>query len=182
MKTFLVLLVLHLENRIPITRDDTPRRSIAITLLWAKQPSIPRGSKGRRAGTGMVMARHMQETVTVKKPLNCCNSSTVRCVSENTAQSVFSLSERPPKRKNNFSLYLKMIGGIEMKMSVCKSYSDLPLFLNAKLVAQVLGVSISTAYEVMHEPNFPTLRVGSRMVVPKEKFIRWAEEQSGSAK
>ena len=35
---------------------------------------------------------------------------------------VFSLSERPPKRKNNFSLYLKMIGGIEMKMSVCKSY------------------------------------------------------------
>ena len=36
-----------------------------------------------------------------------------------------------------------------MKMSVCKSYGDLPLFLNAKLVAQVLGVSISTAYEVM---------------------------------
>ena len=53
-----------------------------------------------------------------------------------------------------------------MKMSVCKSYGDLPLFLNAKLVAQVLGVSISTAYEVMHEPGFPTLRVGSRMVVP----------------
>ena len=47
---------------------------------------------------------------------------------------------------------------------------------------QVLGVSISTAYEVMHEPNFPTLRVGSRMVVPKEKFIQWAEEQSGGAK
>ena len=93
-----------------------------------------------------------------------------------------SLTERPPKRKNNFSLYLKMIGGIEMKMSVCKSYGDLPLFLNAKLVAQVLGVSISTAYEVMHEPGFPTLRVGSRMVVPKEKFIRWAEEQSGGAK
>ena len=125
----------------------------------------------------MVMAGQKQ-----KRPLNCCNSSTARCVSENTAQSVFSLSERPPKRKNNFSLYLKMIGGIEMKMSVCKSYDDLPLFLNANLLAQVLGVSISTAYEVMHEPSFPTLRVGSRMVVPKEKFIQWAEEQSGGAK
>jgi len=45
MKTFPVLLVLHLENRIPITRDDTPWRSIAMTLSWAKQPSIPRGSK-----------------------------------------------------------------------------------------------------------------------------------------
>ena len=50
-----------------------------------------------------------------------------------------------------------------MKMSVCKNYDDLPLFLNANLVAQVLGVSISTAYEVMHEPGFPTLRVGTRM-------------------
>ena len=69
-----------------------------------------------------------------------------------------------------------------MKLSVYKSYDDLPLFLNAKMVAQVLGVSISTAYEVMHEPGFPTLRVGSRMVVPKEKFILWAEGQSGGAK
>ena len=69
-----------------------------------------------------------------------------------------------------------------MKQSTYQSYDDLPLFLNAKLVAQVLGVSISTAYEVMHEPGFPTLRVGSRMVVPKEKFIRWVEEQSGGAK
>jgi len=68
-----------------------------------------------------------------------------------------------------------------MKTSIYKSYDDLPLFLNANAVAQVLGVSISTAYEVMHEPGFPVLRVGSRMVVPKEKFIRWAEEQSGGA-
>ena len=69
-----------------------------------------------------------------------------------------------------------------MKLSVYKSYDDLPLFLNAKMVAQVLGVSISTAYELFHESGFPTLRVGSRMVVPKEKFIQWAEEQSGGAK
>ena len=69
-----------------------------------------------------------------------------------------------------------------MKTSSIQSYDDLPLFLNVNLVAQVLGVSISTAYEVMHEPGFPVLRVGSRMVVPKEKFIQWAEEQTGGAK
>lgn len=68
-----------------------------------------------------------------------------------------------------------------MKVSNIRSYADLPLFLNANLVAQVLGVSISTAYEVMHEPGFPALRVGSRMVVPKGPFIRWAEEKSGGA-
>ena len=69
-----------------------------------------------------------------------------------------------------------------MKLSVYKSYDDLPLFLNAKMVAQVLGVSISTAYELLNDPGFPTLRVGSRMVVPKEKFIQWAEGQSGGTK
>lgn len=69
-----------------------------------------------------------------------------------------------------------------MKQSQYTSYEDLPLFLNAHLLSEVLGVSISTAYEVMHEPGFPVLCVGSRMVVPKEKFIQWAEEQSGGAK
>ena len=58
-----------------------------------------------------------------------------------------------------------------MKTSGCKSYDDMPLFLNASLVSQVLGVSISTTYELMNEPGFPVLRVGSRMVVPKEKFV-----------
>ena len=65
-----------------------------------------------------------------------------------------------------------------MKESVYKIYDDLPLFLNANLVAQVLGVSPSSGYELMHEPGFPVLRVGSRMVVPKEQFIRWVTEHT----
>jgi len=63
-----------------------------------------------------------------------------------------------------------------LKISTYHSYDELPLFLNAELVAKVLGVSISSAYELMHEKDFPTLRVGSRMVVPKEKFIEWVEQ------
>ena len=69
-----------------------------------------------------------------------------------------------------------------MKLSVYKSYDDLPLFLNAKMVAQVLGVSISTAYELLNDPGFPTLRVGSRMAVPRDAFRQWAERKAGGAK
>ena len=65
-----------------------------------------------------------------------------------------------------------------MQESTFTNYDQLPLFLNANTVAQVLGVSISTAYEVTHEPSFPTLRVGSRMVVPKEQFIQWVTEHT----
>ena len=69
-----------------------------------------------------------------------------------------------------------------MKLSVYKSYDDLPLFLNARTVAQVLGVSISSAYELMHEPGFPTLKVGSRLAVPRDAFRQWVERKAGGAK
>ena len=62
-----------------------------------------------------------------------------------------------------------------MKSSVYKSYDELPLFLNSDTVAKTLGVAPSSVYELMHEKDFPTLRIGSRMVVPKEKFIQWVE-------
>lgn len=66
-----------------------------------------------------------------------------------------------------------------MKLSEYKSYDELPLFLNAAMMAKVLGVSPSSSYELMHETDFPVLRVGNRMVVPKEKFIQWVEQNRG---
>lgn len=66
-----------------------------------------------------------------------------------------------------------------MKESEFKSYDELPLFLSAKLVAQTLGVSISSAYELMAERGFPAIRIGSRIVVPKDRFRQWVERQSG---
>ena len=65
-----------------------------------------------------------------------------------------------------------------MKESTYKTYDELPLFLNAATVSSVLGVSPASSYELMHEKDFPTLRVGSRMVVPKEKFIEWVEQHT----
>ena len=71
-----------------------------------------------------------------------------------------------------------------MKESVYKTYEELPLFLNAAMVSKVLGVSPSSGYELMHETDFPVLKVGNRMLVPKEKFIQWVEQNTagGSAK
>ena len=60
-----------------------------------------------------------------------------------------------------------------MKESIYKNYDELPVFLNARMVADLLGVSQSTAYELMHEKDFPTLQVGSRLVVPRDAFLDW---------
>ena len=63
-----------------------------------------------------------------------------------------------------------------------KSYDDLPLFLNAKTVANVLGIATSSAYELMHAKDFPTVKVRSRMVVPKERFIEWVNSHADNPK
>ena len=66
-----------------------------------------------------------------------------------------------------------------MKESTYKSYDDLSLFLNAATVAKVLGIAPSSSYELMHEKDFPALRIGNRIVVPKETFIQWVEQHTG---
>ena len=65
-----------------------------------------------------------------------------------------------------------------MKESSYRSYDELPLFLNAATVAKVLGISPSSGYELLHESDFPVLKIGSRLVVPKEKFVEWVSQHT----
>ena len=65
-----------------------------------------------------------------------------------------------------------------MKESAYKDYDELPLFLNAATVAKALGISPSSGYELMHEPDFPVLKIGNRLVVPKEKFVEWVSQHT----
>ena len=55
------------------------------------------------------------------------------------------------------------------------SYDQLPLILNACDVAKVLGISRSAAYSILHNCKFPTIKIGKRMVVPRDKFIEWID-------
>ncbi len=64
-----------------------------------------------------------------------------------------------------------------MVQSKFKSYDELPLFPGAKTVAEVLRISMAGAYELLHQEDFPVLRIGSRLVVPKEKFLSWIEQE-----
>ena len=58
---------------------------------------------------------------------------------------------------------------IQMKESNYKSYDELPLFLNAATVAKVLGIAPSSSYELMHEKDFPALRIGNRSSFRKKR-------------
>ena len=60
-----------------------------------------------------------------------------------------------------------------MKKSIYKSYDELPLLLNVKQLADLLGVSDSSVYELIQEDDFPSPRIGKRIVIPKEELREW---------
>ena len=57
------------------------------------------------------------------------------------------------------------------------SYTQLPLSLNANDIAAVLGISRANAYTLMRAKGFPTIFIGKRMIVPRDKFIEWMDLQ-----
>ena len=54
---------------------------------------------------------------------------------------------------------------------------NLPFTLNAQQVADVLGIARNSAYTLMHSEGFPTIHIGRRLVVPKEKLLQWMDDQ-----
>ena len=60
------------------------------------------------------------------------------------------------------------------------SLDQLPITLNADDVAAVLGISRANAYCLMHSRGFPTLQIGKRMLVPKDKLIAWMDKQTNT--
>ena len=62
-----------------------------------------------------------------------------------------------------------------MKKSVFTSYDELPLLLNVKQLAELLGVSDSSVYELIQEDDFPSLRIGKRIVIPKGELSEMGE-------
>lgn len=69
-----------------------------------------------------------------------------------------------------------------MKKSVITSYDELPLLLNVKQLTELLGVSESSVYELIQEADFPSLRIGKRIVVPKEELRQWIAAHTKGAK
>lgn len=65
-----------------------------------------------------------------------------------------------------------------MRDSKFKNYDDLPLTLTAQEVGEALGISRAAAYELVRSKGFPRIKIGTRILVPKDKFIQWINEQT----
>ena len=60
-----------------------------------------------------------------------------------------------------------------MKKEIFKSYEELPLMLSVPEMAAALGISRAGAYELARSEGFPALRIGTRIVIPKDELRKW---------
>ena len=60
-----------------------------------------------------------------------------------------------------------------------EAYANLPDVLNANMLAETLGISRAGAYQLLNSEDFPTLQIGKRKLVPKDKLIAWIDRHSG---
>ena len=65
-----------------------------------------------------------------------------------------------------------------MKNCTYKNFEELPLMLSVPDMASVLGISRAGAYELVKEKGCPTLSIGSRILIPRDKLIAWIDEKS----
>ena len=55
------------------------------------------------------------------------------------------------------------------------SLDGLPDFCSLEEVSKVFRVSRATAYRMAERGNIPCLRIGRRVIVPKEHLMRWID-------
>ena len=66
-----------------------------------------------------------------------------------------------------------------MKKSMYKTKEEMPLFLTVMDVANLLGISRASAYELVRQENFPKLKiVQGRTIIPRDRLLEWLDEQS----
>ena len=66
-----------------------------------------------------------------------------------------------------------------MKKEIFKSYEELPLMLSVPEMAAALGISRAGAYELARSEGFPALRIGTRIIIPKDELREWIKRNMG---
>ena len=66
-----------------------------------------------------------------------------------------------------------------MRKVTFKSYEELPMMLSVLEMAAALGISRAGAYELVRTKGFPALKIGTRIVIPKDKLKEWVDHNIG---
>lgn len=67
-----------------------------------------------------------------------------------------------------------------MEKEFYKSFDELPIMLSVNQLANVLGISRTSSYDLVRSKGFPSITIGSRIVIPKDELMIWIQSQLNS--
>ena len=47
-------------------------------------------------------------------------------------------------------------------------------------VQQAMNIGRNTAYELVNRADFPKIRMGRKIILPRDAFLRWLDQQTAS--
>lgn len=54
-----------------------------------------------------------------------------------------------------------------------EQFDDLPLILTPTEVQEILKWSKPATYRLFNSKNFPSTKMGAKLIIPKPKFLKW---------
>ena len=57
-------------------------------------------------------------------------------------------------------------------------FETMPDVMDAKQLTQALQISKAGAYNLLNDPDFPTLRIGGRKLVMKNELVEWLKSRT----
>ena len=57
--------------------------------------------------------------------------------------------------------------------------ADTEHLLNMKQVQEIFGCSRAFAYKIVNQPDFPKIRINSKILVPATKLQKWIDSYTG---
>ena len=57
-------------------------------------------------------------------------------------------------------------------------FETMPDVMDAKQLATALQISKAGAYNLLNDPDFPTLRIGGRKLVMKNELVEWLKSRT----
>jgi excisionase family DNA binding protein len=59
------------------------------------------------------------------------------------------------------------------EISMVFKIDELPLTLRVEEIAKIMRISKANAYELTRRPDFPCVKVGRRICIPRDAFLKW---------
>ena len=57
-------------------------------------------------------------------------------------------------------------------------FETMPAVMEAKQLAKALQISKAGGYNLLNDPDFPTLRIGGRKLVMKNELVEWLKSRT----